>query len=201
MDNTPCGCTRHCYDNVPANQRKKLFDGFWSSGNFDVQNAYLCGCIKVVDVGRQCTPRGSPSRRSYTRIYYVNNGAISLRVCKVAFLRIHGVSNGRLGRALTAQLNAAGSPHTDQRGKHEPANKTKKNDIAKVKAHIKSFPHYKSHYSRKDNPHKHFLSPYLSLQTMYRLYKEKCEEDATRAVSEWVYRKVFNESFNFSFGK
>ena len=154
MNNTPCGCSRRCYENVPADGRKKLFQGFWSTGNFDVQNAYLCGCIKIEAVGRHYTSHGRPSRRSYTRAYYVNNGAVSVRVCKVAFLRIHGVSNGRLGRALKAQQDAAGSPHTDRRGKHEPANKTKRDDIAKVKAHIKSFPHYRSHYSRKDNPHK-----------------------------------------------
>lgn len=154
MNNTPCGCSRRCYENVPADGRKKLFQGFWSTGNFDVQNAYLCGCIKIEAVGRHYTSHGRPSRRSYTRAYYVNNGAVSVRVCKVAFLRIHGVSNGRLGRALKAQQDAAGSPHTNRRGKHEPANKTKRDDIAKVKAHIKSFPHYRSHYSRKDNPHK-----------------------------------------------
>ena len=94
-----------------------------------------------------------------------------------------------------------GTPHSDQRGKHPPANKTSDGVIDGIKAHINSFPHYKSHYSRKDNPHKKFLSPHLNVKKMYRLYKEKCEEDDTRAASEWVYRRVFNESFNLSFGK
>lgn len=119
----------------------------------------------------------------------------------MAFLKILDISNGRLDRALKAEAAAGGSPHSDQRGRHPPANKTSESAIGNVKAHIKSFPCYKSHYSRKDNPNRHFLSPDLSIQVMYRLYKEKCANDSTRAVSELVYRQVFNGSFNLSFGK
>ena len=82
----------------------------------------------------------------------------------------------------------------------KPANKTDRETVDSVKAHINSIPRYKSHYSRKDNPHREFLNPYLSIQKMYQLYKEKCEEN-TQAVSEWKYRKIFNENFNLSFGR
>ena len=201
MDERPCNCRRQCYSKVPSEQRKKLFDGFWSSGNFDVQNAYICGCIKTSEVARRYTSHGSDSRRSHSRVYYVQNGAISTRVCKVAFLRIHGVSDGRVSRALQAQELVGGSPSSDKRGKHEPKNKTKKDDLDFVKAHINSFPKYKSHYSRADNPHKQFLSPDLSVEKMYRLYKQKCQDESKPTVSACVYRRTFNESFNLSFGK
>ena len=40
---------------------------------------------------------------------------------------------------------------------------------------------------------------------MYALYKDECavaaEEDPIEPVSEWVYRKVFNEKFNLSLGR
>ena len=141
--------------------------------------------------------KGANTRRTYSRVFYVSNGSVSVRVCKTAFLRIHAVSNGRLNRALKAQQDAGGSPHQDQRGRHEPANKTKAEDIAAVSAHIKRFPKYKSHYSRSDSPHKEYLSPDLSIAKMYAIYKEEIEAP----VSEWVYRKVFNENFNLSFGR
>ena len=89
----------------------------------------------------------------------------------------------------------------DQRGRHEPGNKTKPETVDSVKAHINSFPKYTSHYLRKDNPHRQFLNPYLSIHKMYQLYKEKCEEENTQAASEWIYRKTFNENFNLSFGR
>ena len=47
-----------------------------------------------------------------------------------------------------------------------------------------SFPRESSHYSRKDNPNKRFLSPDLSVQRMYNLYLEKYEP------SVWEREKV-----------
>ena len=57
------------------------FDGFWQTGNFDVQNAYLCGCVKVMETARRYSGRGSESRRSKTHGYYVNNRSISIKIC------------------------------------------------------------------------------------------------------------------------
>ena len=101
---------------------------------------------------------------------------------------MHSVTNGRLDRAVKAQIDAGGALHCDQRGKHEPGNKTKPEVIDHIKAHINNFPRYKSHYSREDNPHRQLLSPSLTLQKMYLLYKEQCEEEGTSAASDWVYR-------------
>ena len=68
-----------------------------------------------------------------------------------------------------------------------------------VKEHIESFPKYRSHYSRQDNPNRSYPSPFLSLSKMYALYKEKCTEDDQ--VSEWVCRKIFNTEYNLYFGR
>jgi len=129
-------------------------------------------------------------------VFYLNKGGISIRVCKLLFLRTYAISNGRLDRALRAQVKEGGSPHMDQRGKHAPGNKTEQAVIDEVKQHIESFPKYRSHYSRQDNPNRKYLSPELSITKMYAMYKASAE----KPVSEWVYRKIFNESFNLSFG-
>ena len=97
----------------------------------------------------------------------MQNGAVSTRVCKVAFLRIHGVSNGRVTCALKAQQKTGGSPPSERRRKYEPKNKAKKDDLDFVEEHINSFPKYKSHYSRADNPHREFLLPDLNSEKMY----------------------------------
>ena len=126
---------------------------------------------------------------------------MSARVCKVAFLRIHGISNGRLDRALKAQSDEGGSPHNDQQGCHVPPNKIPEASLEFVREHISCFPKYKSHYSCLDNPNKHYLSPDLTINKMYQLYKEECSKQAKAPVSEWVYRQVFNKEFNLSFGR
>ena len=187
---------------MTEDQREKLLDGFWASADFNTQNAYIYGCIKVVEIKRRYTAKGTGSRRSNSRVYYVNNGSgISVRVCRKAFLRMHDLSARRVNRALKAHCVARGSPHMDSRGRHEPANKTCEDDISFVKEHISSFPQYQSHYSRSDNPHRAYLSPELTIVKMYSLYKEKCEEEGKEAVSEWVYRKTFNTCFNLTFGR
>ena len=38
--------------------------------------------------------------------FYVKEGGVSVRVCKKAFLNMHSVANGRLDRALKAQVDA-----------------------------------------------------------------------------------------------
>ena len=175
LDNRPCQCTLRCFDKVPLEQRKKIFDNFWALGVFDVQTAYLLGCVKVLNVRKSYTFTPLSSRRNFSRVFYVKNSrGVSIRVCKTAFLRIHSISNGRLDRAL--RVTEGGSPLQDQRGRHPPANKTDANVFKHVNDHIESFPHYTSHYSRKDNPNKLYLSPDLSLSKMYSLYKTHCEE-------------------------
>ena len=74
-------------------QRQKLFDGFWRTEDFDVQNTYLSGCVKVVDVKKRYTDNPSTSRRKHSRVFYVQNGGISARICKKALLKIHMVES------------------------------------------------------------------------------------------------------------
>ena len=164
-----------------------------------MQNAFLCGCVKISATKRKYA-KGPDSRRSFSRIYYVQNDNISEQVCKTAFLSIFAISNGRLSRALKAQAMDGGAPHTDQRGRHEPANKTSEEQIKRVQEHIECFPTYQSHYSRQDNPHRRYLSPSLSIAIMYKLYQEACSKREKSPVSEWKYRQIFKK-YNLSFGR
>ena len=197
---TSCGCVRRCFERISEEKRKGLFEGFWKTASFDVQNAYLCGCVKILTTKRKYT-KSAESRRRFSRLFYVPNGEISERVCKTAFLSIFAISNGRLSRALAAQVAGGGVPHTDQRGRHVPANKTPEEKIQIVREHIERFPRYESHYSRSDNPNRRYLSPSLSIATMYELYKEACDENNEQPVKEWKYREIFNTEYNLSFGR
>ena len=73
--------------------------------------------------------------------------------------------------------------------------------MAFIDEHIQSFPSYTSHYSRSDNPNRKYLSPDLTLSKMYSLYRDTCNEKGSKPVSDWIYRKVFNEQHNLSFGR
>ena len=70
-----------------------------------------------------------------------------------------------------------------------------------VKNHIKSFPKFKSHYSREHNPHKQYLDSSLTVNKMYELYVEHCKTQQRIPVNIHSYRNIFNTCFNLSFHK
>ena len=91
---------------------------------------------------------------------------------KQPFLRIHGISNGRLSRVLK---NGGGTPKQDEHGRLFPGNKTSDLKIEAVKECINSFRQYSSHYSHRDNPNRRYLSCDLSIAKLYCLYKDECK--------------------------
>lgn len=111
------------------------------------------------------------------------------------------ISNKRFSNAAYKQGSVPGIAITDQRGKHEPGNKISEDMLESVRCHIRSFPTFRSHYSRKDAPHKKYLSPDLNVGKMYSLYVIKCKDDSVTPVKEPIYRRIFNYEFNLSFYK
>lgn len=84
----------------------------------------------------------------------------------------------------------------DSRGKNIPSNKI---DYTDVIMHIKSFPSYQSHYTRKDNEQRRYLHPNLNSRKMYDLYVEKCATENKQPVKQKFYYKVFSTKFNLHF--
>ena len=68
----PCGCALRCYDLISKTQKQLLFDGIWKMNSFDTQTAYLCGCVKVINIKKWHTSAGEASRRRFSQVYYVN---------------------------------------------------------------------------------------------------------------------------------
>ncbi|CAC5362185.1 unnamed protein product [Mytilus coruscus] len=88
----------------------------------------------------------------------------------------------------------------DKRGRHTPHNKTSDAALKAIRSHIESFPVVDGHYTRKDSNRK-YLGAELNISRMYQLYQEKNKDNLpdTQIVSQAIYRKIFNEEYNFSF--
>ena len=69
MNNTPCGCKLKCFEQVGDKQCKLFFDNFWKLANFDVQNAYLVGSVKITEVHRRYSTRGGESSSTHSCIF------------------------------------------------------------------------------------------------------------------------------------
>lgn len=119
-----------------------------------------------------------------------------VKVCRDAFLSLHGISRARL-RRIQDSLSATRSAPLDKRGSHQ--NRPTKIPIEVehlIQEHIKYFPVRQSHYSLRKNPHKYYLPETLTVKRMYRLFLEIYKIH----VSYKVYWKVFTTKFKIKFG-
>lgn len=195
----PCQCALKCFDTVGLENCRKIHSEFWSLGDFNIQNAHISGCVTVTKPKRVYTEKGADSRRKATRQFHVYIQGLNVKVCKVAFLSMHSISNGRLIRILDKKATSSVG-QVDQRGLHDTRpNKIKEPELDNVRAHINRFPRRESHYSRADNANKRYLSPDLNIATMYKLYTEEATSVGYTPVSEYMYRHIFNHEFNLSF--
>ena len=192
-------CKRMCHT-VSDEERKQLFDNYWALGDFNSQQAFVCGTVKQITPKRRYGRDPNNSRKTFSRVFYVtipDRGSVI--VCKSFFLQVFGISNGFVDRCMKKVINNDGVPSPDGRGKHTPSNKLSTSDIDYMKMHISSFPRHVSHYSREHQAERQYLSSDLNLVKMYKLYEEKCKIDGRKPLKEWAYRNTFNTQFNLSF--
>lgn len=141
----------------------------------------------------------------------MRNGTEHHKICKSAVLSIFAISKSRLER-VASHLKTSCTAPLDRRGTHgNRPNKLENAVLMQIAEHIKSFPKYTSHYSRKDNIKHEYLSPNLNAAKMHKMYLEKYEPEQyallqkNEAINPKVkydfYRKYFAENFRLSFGK
>lgn len=192
-----CGCKYRCIPEIGSeDSRRQVFMNFWKFGNFTRQNEYIAQKVVLVPVmQRERDKVAEKFTRTYTRIYNVQMkpGEKPVRVCKTAFLQLHGVSNGRVDRVLQAVACESPFALKDRRGNHSPKNKTKQEDVDYICQHIKAFPIDPQNEEANNRP---ALPQDLNVEKMYRMYKQQCVQDNRAPVSSFVYRKILKERFN-----
>ena len=199
-----CKCSYRCREKVNEVERERLFKDFYKLGSADVQNKYLYGLIRRKDIRRRT--RAATKPRSHTISYHVRlRDGSHVQVCKASFCALHAIGKRRIEN-LVDKLTTGIFVASDQRGKHKSRpHAISEGTKQKIREHINTFPRRKSHYSRSDNRKREYLNEGLSISRMHKLYVEKYEPHvketgAKPEVKEWLYRKIFNEEFNLSFG-
>jgi len=216
-----CPSKSHCSckgdygcNSILASERQEVFNAFWSSGNFDLQNCTLCSLVDEHPVSRHtvsnsdangqsdvCSENAKKNRKHYknlSRHYHIQTAIGRKKVCKEFFLRTFDISNGRLDRALKNRRANNGVVKPDQRGRHVKS-QIADEDRRSVVDHISMFPRYVSHYTRSHQSSREYLASNLNLRMMYQLYVEHCHQKNFHPVKESYYRHVFNSAFNLSF--
>ena len=146
---------------------------------------------------------GKPRCNTFCYFVRLNNG-YQVKVCKEGFCQIHAIGKRRV-EVLCEKIASGIFFSGDDRGKHKNRPHAIAEELkAQVREHISSFPCRESHYSRSDNKGRKYLPEGLSIARMYLLYLEKYDPDLKEEdqpqVKEWLYRKIFNEEYNISFG-
>ncbi|KAK8398089.1 hypothetical protein O3P69_003778 [Scylla paramamosain] len=188
----PCECRHRC---IPAlgtpETRRQVFDSFWGLASFTRQNAYISRMVTLAPLNQRRT--STTLSRTYSRVYSVllEDGNEVVQVCKLAFLRLHGVSNGRVDRVLQAVACQSPFALKDRRGCHSPINKTQEEDVSYALSHMSTFSLDDSGQSDRCS-----LPQNLNVGKMYSLYRDQCALEGRKPVGSFVYRKILKERFN-----
>jgi len=157
-----------------------VFNGFWETGSYDVQNMYIAGCIEQHAVASHKVPNVALGKKSVTRLfarrYSVQTDDRRVTVCKSTFLRLLGIRSGRVNRVMRKTHLNSGVVLCDQRGKYDHVKQRIPSDkLQFVEQHIRSFPVNDSHYTRSHSECRQYLSANLSIRKMHELYADKCK--------------------------
>lgn len=192
----PCGpmCRKKCIQKITEDQRKQIFTAYWNM-SYSEKKSFIFHMVSQCQTIRHTS--AVPSRRTRSLKYHLNDDlGQQQEVCKTTFLTTLGYhpKNDRLivtviGNTISSSL----TPPQERRGRHTPINKI---DMAPIFEHIESFNPTSSHYRREHAPHRRYLPSDVSIQLMFKDYKEK---EALKCSYE-TYRKAVKER-NISFTK
>lgn len=193
----PCtaACRRKCHQKIDDSRRVDIHEQFWAKA-YDNRRQWIYHHIDRVHVQRRRTT-GDSSRtpRESSYLYKLpTDGGIDVFVCKTFFLRTLGYNSDKV---ISCLMHANGpnilTPGASSRGRHRPSNCV---DDTIIVEHVNSFNPQISHYRRKHAPRRRYLSPEITIKSMFAEFEKKypnfCSYDK--------YRKVVQE-LNISFCK
>ena len=183
-------CRKSCVIS-PAIQ-KELFEKYWSLGSRDQRAVFVGNLINQENKKRERknTATEKPKTRMLSHVYFFEVNGKREKVCKNCFKSTLDETDGFIRTVLQKkQQSMSGVLEADRRGRHTPSHKTSSDVVDAVKDHIKSFPAYQSHYTRKTND-KRILQSSLNLTKMFALYKESVQ---TQYVSRTIYEREFHK--------
>ncbi|XP_076090122.1 uncharacterized protein LOC143062260 [Mytilus galloprovincialis] len=194
-------CTFKCSLSIDDEHRQQIFKTFWSLDTNDRKKDFIIANTTQKKTRTYLDDNNEPvkKKKNVHRSYSLNVDGNHVKICKKFFLTTLGISETFASNALQNQQDGVFIGE-DKRGKHMPHNKTTKTAMELVRRHIESFPVVDGHYTRKDSNRK-YLGADLNIKRMYELYIVQCKDQIPEKdiVSQAVYRKIFNEEYNFSF--
>lgn len=197
-----CRCRSKCYERFSELERETLFADYYSMKK-EAKNQFIAGLVNEKEKSRQRVRDGRvlESRRKFTRQYFLPKSGEHILICQQMFLNTLDLTVKKVRVVvMKKRRSTSGVCLDDQRGKHGNQPKTSAEARKIILDHIKMFPAFESHYSRSHTSKK-YLSSELSISKMFRLYTDHCKEKNIQPESEYYYRQMFVQNFNYQFKK
>ncbi|KAL4713228.1 hypothetical protein ACJJTC_013158 [Scirpophaga incertulas] len=191
-------CKFKCSDHFDENTRNEICRHYWNLDFVGRKKFILANLCVVERPKRVLAVKNKRDQRAYTKKCYFINNDVKIQVCQNFFTKTLNIGPSVVFDAVKKRNSTGNFNTVDNRGKHEPSNKTKPQIMEEVRRHIESFPCMESHYTRRDT-NKKYLAADLNIRKMYTLYKQLCQKENIEAVNELTYRRVFATEYNLSF--
>ena len=187
-----CGCTDKGVDcsNVTDEDRDEIFRYIWSL-TWEGKRAFVQGLVEKEEVKRRRpTASGNQSVRLHTLKYSLKSGSSRKRVCKTMFINTTALTQWFVSRTMSATESTAESkpisnPHYLRR--QEDKEFLQKEFLDKL-------PRQPSHYCRQSTTKVFLQSDFKTMNEVYKLYVEKCEDQGMNPLSMKPFAKIFNEN-------
>ncbi|KAL4717710.1 hypothetical protein ACJJTC_000859 [Scirpophaga incertulas] len=180
------------HEDLRGSSRIKIFDFYWGLGDYDKRVQFISSLIelkekttaKVTNVVRN---------RMFANNYYLKLNLECYPICKCCFLKTFSETNKFIQNVMDKMKVSGSIIPNSSRGKKPSVFTISDDRLEIVKAHILSFPCCESHYGRSKT-NKKFLLPHLTLQDMYKSYRESNDNPVSLTIYSWVF-KAQNPSF------
>lgn len=186
-------CRRKCNELFKDDDRKIIFEEYWSMGDYSKRVSYVMSLInlkqkmserKKVDISEK------QRKRTFFREYFLRINGEKKKNCCSCFLSTLGETKGFLNTVVAKCISSkSGIPQNDLTGKREPPNKHSEQDLKKAKDHILSIPSYESYYSRRDTS-KRYLPSHFTLSSLYEEYKQTTDTPIGRPKYEAIFHDL-----------
>ncbi|XP_052131580.1 uncharacterized protein LOC127751676 isoform X1 [Frankliniella occidentalis] len=164
-------------------ERKEIFEEYWALGSYNKRTQYISNMVQKKDT--KTTTTTAKKQRTCTLEYSLIHNQERIQVSKQCFLATLD-ENDRFVRGVVERRSSSAQVPDDRRGKNPPSNKLSDDVRQEVITHIRKFPAYISHYSRRHSEQL-YLGSNLNVSIMHKLY---LEENGTK-ISYNSYLEIF----------
>ena len=171
----PCECRRKCKDKIDENRRRSINKQYWELSH-ERRGDWLLKVVRENSVKRLTVKeenRKVQRSKAYEYFLPTPNRGEDVQVCQKFFLRTLGYTSNKKLLCLfnkTPEQNIASV--SDERGRHEPTNKTSDEIINAIDLHIESANPTSSHYRLKHAPLRVYLPSELSATLLHKYFME-----------------------------